>query len=68
MEMDSQLVYQALVSPTTASSPYKIVVADCQSLVHNMVIVMFSLVVKRCVNFVAQMVARVVASLSDLHG
>ena len=64
VEMDSQVVFNALNRTSTASSPFAMLVKDCQNLANSMPNIIFTFA-KRFANSVAHIVARATRSMSD---
>ena len=64
VEMDSHVVFNALNRISPASSPFAMLVKDCQNLANNMPNIIFTFA-KRSANNVAHIVARATRSMSD---
>ena len=64
VEMDSQVVFNALNRTSPASSPFAMLVKDCQNLANSMSNIIFTFV-KRSTNNVIHIVARATRSMSD---
>ena len=65
VEMDSQVVFNALKISFQSTSPFALLIKDCQEMVKIMDNIMFSFA-KRSVNSVAHVVARATGSMSDI--